>query len=177
MGCSDTLYLYKCRENSTNHPFLCKTNPIFPGFSPENDDFTKKQTQFKPNSNPIQSQTKPILAQKQVLIMRTNPNKANFSLKINVQSGKQSQFKTCTQLVFTCFGVYLEFIPECCSLDLQQGSGCLIALLPGVGEPRIAQKQVFSRIFELTKRGKKDIIRFFKRDIWGLKLLINSRHR
>jgi hypothetical protein len=25
-------------------------------FSPENDDFTKKQTQFKANSNPIQSQ-------------------------------------------------------------------------------------------------------------------------
>jgi hypothetical protein len=57
--------------------FFCKTNPIFPHFSPENEDFTKKQTQFKPNSkpnkhnnelkirgqiqtNPIQTQANPI---------------------------------------------------------------------------------------------------------------------
>ena len=44
----------------------CKTNPIFLHFSSKNDDFTKKQTQFKPNS-------KPILGQKQGSIMRTNP--------------------------------------------------------------------------------------------------------
>jgi hypothetical protein len=47
--------LYTCRETSTNHPFLCKTNPIFPGFSPKNNDSTKKQTQFKAKANPNQN--------------------------------------------------------------------------------------------------------------------------
>ena len=37
---------------------LYKTNPIFPSFSPKNNDSTKKQTQFKPNSKPIQTQFK-----------------------------------------------------------------------------------------------------------------------
>ena len=39
-------------------PFLCKTNPIFPHFSPENDDFTKKQTQFKANTKPFSRKAK-----------------------------------------------------------------------------------------------------------------------
>jgi hypothetical protein len=43
-----------------------QNKPNFPLFSPENDDFTEKQTQFKANTNPIlvqksrgQSQFKP----------------------------------------------------------------------------------------------------------------------
>jgi len=32
-----------------------QNKPNFPLFSPENEDFTKKQTQFKPNSNPIKA--------------------------------------------------------------------------------------------------------------------------
>ena len=49
---------------------LCKTNPIFPHFSTKNNDFTKKN---KPNSNPIQSQTNPILAQKSGGQTQTKP--------------------------------------------------------------------------------------------------------
>jgi len=55
--------LYKCRETSTNPPFLCKTNPIFLHFSTKNNDSTKKQTQYKANSK---------------------PNKANFGPKTKV---------------------------------------------------------------------------------------------
>ena len=50
-----------------------QNKPNFRPFRPKNDDFTKKQTQFKPNSNPIQSQTKPILAQKLGGQTQTNP--------------------------------------------------------------------------------------------------------
>ena len=42
-------------------PFM-QNKPNFPYYSPENDDFTKKQTQLKPiqsQFNPIQSQFKP----------------------------------------------------------------------------------------------------------------------
>jgi hypothetical protein len=59
--------LYNCRENSTNLPFLCKTNPIFPIFHLKTmiSQKTKPiQSQNKPNSNPI----KPI----------SNPNKPNL---------------------------------------------------------------------------------------------------
>jgi len=38
----------------------------FRPFRPENSDFTKKQTQFKPNTNPIQANSDPIKA-------KTNP--------------------------------------------------------------------------------------------------------
>ena len=60
--------LYNSRECSTNQLFLCKTNPIFTIFHTK----TMIKPKNKPNSNPIQTQTKPILAQK---------------------SGGQSQFK------------------------------------------------------------------------------------
>jgi hypothetical protein len=43
------------------HPFLCKTNPIFLIFSLK----IKISPKNKPNSNPIQTQSKPILAQYQ----------------------------------------------------------------------------------------------------------------
>jgi hypothetical protein len=43
-----------------------QNKPNFPHFSPEIDDFFKKQTQFKANSNPI-------LAQKSGWQTQTNP--------------------------------------------------------------------------------------------------------
>jgi hypothetical protein len=47
----------KSKEKSIkNANIFCRNKPNFPRFTPENDDFTKKQTQYKPNSNPIQSQ-------------------------------------------------------------------------------------------------------------------------
>ena len=50
-----------------------QNKPNFPHFSPENDDFTKKQTQFKPNTKPIQTQSKPILGQYQGWQSQTKP--------------------------------------------------------------------------------------------------------
>ena len=61
--------LYRCRENSTNPPFFTKQTQFFPIFHPK----TTIPQKNKPNSNPIQTQTNPILAQKQGLIMRTKP--------------------------------------------------------------------------------------------------------
>jgi hypothetical protein len=50
---------------------IIKNKPNFPHFSTQNDDFAKKQTQFKPNTKPIlayyevwQSQNKPEQSQK-----------------------------------------------------------------------------------------------------------------
>jgi hypothetical protein len=40
--------------------FFCKNKPNFRPFRPKNGDFTKKQTQLKPNSNPIKANSKPI---------------------------------------------------------------------------------------------------------------------
>jgi hypothetical protein len=52
---------------------LFMTNkPNCPYFSPENEDYAEKQTQFKPNSN---------------------PNKANFGPIQGLAKPKQSQFK------------------------------------------------------------------------------------
>jgi hypothetical protein len=50
-------------------PFLCKTNPIFRYFSLK----TKISPKNKPNSNPIQTQSKPILTQKSGYQSQTNP--------------------------------------------------------------------------------------------------------
>jgi hypothetical protein len=47
-----------------------QNKPNFPLFSPKNEDFFKKQTQFKPNSNPIKANFSP-------KIRVANPNKAN----------------------------------------------------------------------------------------------------
>jgi len=74
-------------ENIRQINLFMQNKPNFPHFSPENEDFTKKQTQFKPNSNPIkanfgpkirvakpiQSQTNPILGQLQGWQTQTNP--------------------------------------------------------------------------------------------------------
>ena len=53
-------------ENVRQISFFMQNKPNFPHFYPENEDNAKKQTQFKPNSNPIlaknrrwQSQFKP----------------------------------------------------------------------------------------------------------------------
>jgi hypothetical protein len=43
-------------ENVRQINLFMQNKPNFPHFSLENDDFDKKQTQFKPNSNPILGQ-------------------------------------------------------------------------------------------------------------------------
>jgi hypothetical protein len=50
-----------------------KTNPIFPHFSTKNNDSAKKQTQYKPNSKPKQTQSNPFLAQKSGGQSQTKP--------------------------------------------------------------------------------------------------------
>jgi hypothetical protein len=43
-------------ENIRQINLFLQNKPNFPHFSLENEDFAKKQSQFKPNSNPIQTQ-------------------------------------------------------------------------------------------------------------------------
>jgi 5'-methylthioadenosine phosphorylase len=93
-------------ENVRQINLFLQNKPNFPHFSLKNEDFTKKQTQFKPNSNPILAQksgwqTQFKAKQTQLLkrpkmnarnyitmnyenfsiywIQKTNPNKANFT--------------------------------------------------------------------------------------------------
>ncbi len=68
----DEIPLYTCRDASTNHPFLCKTNPILSAVGGlqmnvsillQMDYENKRNWTFgesKPNSNPIQTQSNPI---------------------------------------------------------------------------------------------------------------------
>jgi hypothetical protein len=46
---------YTLVENVRQINLFMQNKPNFPHFSLENDDFDKKQTQFKPNSNPIKA--------------------------------------------------------------------------------------------------------------------------
>jgi len=62
-------------ENVRQIRLFSQNKPNFPHFSPENDDFTKKQSQFKPNSNPIKANFG--------LILRVaKPNKPNLILSV-----------------------------------------------------------------------------------------------
>ena len=61
--------LYSSREHSTNPTFLCKTNPIFPLFSPK----TMIKPKNKPNSNPTQSQFWPKNKGAKPIQSQTNP--------------------------------------------------------------------------------------------------------
>jgi hypothetical protein len=74
-----------------------QNKPNFPHFSPENDDFAKKQTQFKPNSNPI---------------------KANFGPILRVSKAKQTQFYpgvyplACPRCMLSCFSAGGVVLPR-----------------------------------------------------------------
>jgi hypothetical protein len=79
----------------------CKTNPIFPHFSPKKDDFTKKQTQYKPNQTqfwPKNQGGKP----------KQTQFKANFGelSMVNYENKPKNKF-------------ILEVIPKCYPLGLQ----------------------------------------------------------
>jgi hypothetical protein len=79
--------LYNCKEFSTNHLILCKTNPISEkpkmNVTSVNTMNYELRTmnyfmQNKPNSNPIKANTKPIKANKMPKQTQTNPNKARL---------------------------------------------------------------------------------------------------
>ena len=79
--------LYSSRECSTNQTFYAKQTQFSHIFHPK----TKISPKNKPNSKPIQSQSKPKLTQKQASIMKTNPIKPNFrKAKTNAFSRKGS---------------------------------------------------------------------------------------
>jgi hypothetical protein len=61
----DEILLYNCRGFSTNHPFLCKTNPILSAVGGLQTQYVQRN--MKENAighlvktNPIQTQSKPI---------------------------------------------------------------------------------------------------------------------
>jgi hypothetical protein len=76
-------HLYNCRENSTNHPVLFKTNPIsektkmnisaFYTNGYENNRL-RRHSENKPNSNPNKPNTKPIKANKMPKQTQYKPN-------------------------------------------------------------------------------------------------------
>jgi hypothetical protein len=80
-------------ENIRQIRLFMQNKPNFPHFSLKNDDFTKKQSQFKPNTNPIQTQTNPILAQKSGWRSQTNPNFILDSGSLCFSVGGQTQLR------------------------------------------------------------------------------------
>jgi hypothetical protein len=103
----------------------------FPHFSPENRDFAEKQTQYKPNSNPIKANFGPISRVAEPNKPNSNPmagkTKMNLSSlitskyeKINRWRHKNSNPNFILDSGSPCFGVYPRV--------------CLPVVLPGVGD-------------------------------------------
>jgi len=80
-------FLYFSREIFTKSPLFMQNKPNFPLFSPKIEDFIKKQTQFKPNSNPI-------LAQKSGWQTQTNPIQTQFKDQIYTKRGRAKNNNT-----------------------------------------------------------------------------------
>jgi hypothetical protein len=68
---------------------FCKTNPIFCPFRPENEDFTKKQSQ----SNPIQSQFKANINPKTRINDDNKPNQTQNKPNINPKTRINNESK------------------------------------------------------------------------------------
>jgi hypothetical protein len=60
-------------ENIRQINLFMQNKPNFPHFSPKNDDFTEKQTQFKANSNPIKANFGPKIGVAKPIQSQTNP--------------------------------------------------------------------------------------------------------
>jgi hypothetical protein len=73
------------------HPFFCKTNPIFLIFRLKMMISLKN----KPNSNPKQTQSNPILAQKSGWQSQTNPKQSQLAnwTEINISSFITSKYE------------------------------------------------------------------------------------
>jgi hypothetical protein len=114
------LFTNDCRHHSTivenvrQINLFLQNKPNFRPFRPENEDFTEKQTQYKPNSKPIlaqksggQSQTKPIQTQFyprfQLTLLWSLPS---VVLTCYSAGGRGSNpKKACPRLVLSCFSV------------------------------------------------------------------------
>ena len=71
---------YTTVENVRQINLFMQNKPNFPHFSLENEDFAKKQTQFKPNTNPIKANFGPISRVANPNKANSNPNKLDSSL-------------------------------------------------------------------------------------------------
>ena len=87
-------------ENIRQISFFMQNKPNFPCFSTKNDDFTKKQTQYKPNTNPI---------------------KANFGQKI--RGAKPNKANSNPNFILDIGLLALEFTLGCAYLLFCRGSG------------------------------------------------------
>jgi len=87
--------LYTCRESSTNHPFLCKTNPILSAVGGlqmnVSNIITMNYKNFiplarqknKPNSNPIKPNLKRAKMNVNLYVIEDYRKKDDFSVQIN----------------------------------------------------------------------------------------------
>ena len=66
------VWIHSTNKFVRNFQQIMQNEPNFPRFSPENDDFTKKRTQFEPN---------------------TNPNEPNFGPKIDVNCQNEPNYE------------------------------------------------------------------------------------
>ena len=85
---SSVFTIYICRENSTNQPLIMQNKPNFPYFLLENDDFTKKQTQFKANQTQFWPITRPGKAKQTQYHRVWLTYYSNFHLQNNSQRKK-----------------------------------------------------------------------------------------
>jgi len=74
-------------ENIRQIRLFLQNKPNFPHFSPENEDFTKKQTQYKANSNPIKANFGPKIRVAKPNKANSNPISKNFVTLDNNLSG------------------------------------------------------------------------------------------
>jgi hypothetical protein len=107
VSCICPRHLYNCRENSTNHPLLFKTNPIFGNAKMNVTSFNTvnyeniancKLCENKPNSNPIKANTNPIKANKMPKQTQYEPNQTQFQTQR--PNGAAPEF-----LLFTLFDI------------------------------------------------------------------------
>jgi len=105
--------LYICREPSTNHPFLCKTNPISSKGKLMQTQYlqritkiscsirAKKQSQYKPNSNPIKPNCRKAQMNVNSLITKDYRKNDDFAVQQNKPNSnpKQTQSKPVLSVV------------------------------------------------------------------------------
>jgi len=73
--CRERIKAHSTRvENVRQIRLFLQNKPNFPHFYPKNEDYAKKQTQFKANSNPIK-------ANFSLKIRGAKPNKANLTVR------------------------------------------------------------------------------------------------
>jgi hypothetical protein len=65
-----------------------QNKPNFMRFPPENADFTKKQSQFKPNQSQFDEKLADLLSHKRILHLRSNYGKNSLRTYLSICKGK-----------------------------------------------------------------------------------------